>query len=411
MLGSSVRLYIPFISERIGYDCRACGARCCGAGHLRMTARERRAVLSAQPRLALMVVDHDAGNDSATYAKLGPRCWFSSTDGRCELERTMGRGAKPHTCRSHPVYFHSYGNAMETVGVAFLMPGCRWVRSKPAELGAMLEGSEITASHAEAVELCEPRRVPRPWYQRALRPYLEVEEAIRDASSRFDDVVAYLAWQLALSAHFVETRRIPTVVPEERLSAARRYLQAQASAITGLLGTTTDAPARVAVLDRVFLDFGSLLRLSLLGLTPEVGPAAPRVRTLRQLYMSATPMLAALHVYATSSIEEGRASSEVSYDWVHRLLVAFRKRLFACTQLVHPVGRRIGGGAIRGEPMDLESFERMIAGAPHRRLLEHLEHPEHHDHHGASTSVEARITLLELAGAALEHREPTFFAG
>jgi hypothetical protein len=93
-------LHFAFADGAIGYDCVACGARCCkglgfalGGGELvQLLARAPHFAPFAQPmRGAVHMLDLEDG------------CWALGDDGRCGVEVAHGREAKPSTCRLFPV--------------------------------------------------------------------------------------------------------------------------------------------------------------------------------------------------------------------------------------------------------------------------------------------------------------------
>jgi len=93
-------LHFAFADGAIGYDCVACGARCCkglgfalGGGELvQLLARAPGLAPFAQPmRGAVHMFDLEDG------------CWALADDGQCSVERAYGREAKPSTCRLFPV--------------------------------------------------------------------------------------------------------------------------------------------------------------------------------------------------------------------------------------------------------------------------------------------------------------------
>ena len=93
-------LHFAFADAAIGYDCVACGARCCkglgfalGGGELvQLLARAPTLGPFAQPmRGAVHMFDLEDG------------CWQLRDDGQCGVEVAYGREAKPSTCRLFPV--------------------------------------------------------------------------------------------------------------------------------------------------------------------------------------------------------------------------------------------------------------------------------------------------------------------
>jgi hypothetical protein len=353
-----------------------------------MTEGERLLLIGRHPRLALFSGGTVSGHPA--YGKLDPRCWFLAPSGRCGVEDDLGRAAKPLVCRAHPIYFARYGG----LSVTTLAPGCHWAPGGAAGVA----WAEVESLHLELIPVIEAARPPAPWSDAFLMYTLRAETAIRDAAPGCARVVDYLAWQVACAVELCGDRGVPAGDPPA-LSEARAYLDALETVIGAVLGV---APAEVpasAALERMFLHFSGLLRLSLFGLTPSFGSAAPPVRSARHLLAAAAPMLLALYLYARVADQVGFPGVMADYNAVHQMLMRARDRLFALARLLH------APSPAAVERLDREAAPARALGALARRapraplgdLLVEL---------GAGQSVEERIGLLDVVGRALAAAAP-----
>ena len=381
-------LYIPFIDGRIGYDCRACGSKCCRGGNLLASDAERLTIGRAHPRLALFAGDPVGG--MGTYGKLDPRCWFLAPSGMCGLEQTLGRSAKPLNCRAHPIYFARQAE----IAIVALAPGCHWVLDGTPETGGVLTWREVEALHQEMASIGEIDG--ERWPPAVLRQIVAGEADIRDAAARATSVPEHLAWQLGFSAELLR-RGVPSGCPPAARDAARTYLRELERLMATLLRVEPDDVPASPALDRVFLDFAGVLRLSALGLTPQFGEAAPPLRSWRHLYAGVVPLLAALYLYARIGDRLGIPGAMSSYDAVHQMLVRARDRLFACSRLLHTLGR-----AVAEEITELEwaSLAARAHAAPAVSLGDHLLAAT------ASRDLEETMRLLDALGRALANAGP-----
>jgi Fe-S-cluster containining protein len=387
--GESSNLYIPFLDGRIGYDCRACGSKCCRLGYLIMTDRERDAIVRRHPRLTLFYGTERGG--CRAYLKLDPRCWFLSPQGMCGIEETMGREAKPLGCRAHPIYFAHYGDLTVTA----LAPGCHWTLDEKPEIGALLTWRDVESFDLESRPHFEPGVPPAPWTASLLADVLAGEPSIRDAAPEQTSVKEYLAWQLAFSAELLQHRRVPSSLPEGALDQARAYMDALEQVMATVLGVAPESIPASAALDRVFLDFGGVLRLSVLGLTPQYGEAAPKLRSPRSLYAGAAPLLMALYVYARIGDHLGVPGAASSYNVLHQMLVHGRDRLFACSRMLHPLAPSAAQEIDRDAPPGRTSLGVLVGRSPGTRLAEHLLEASH------GQPPEVLMSRIDSAGRAL----------
>ena len=379
-------LYIPFLDGRIGYDCRACGSKCCRMGNLLVAEGERRAITRAHPRLALFA--GDPVGELGTFGKLDPRCWFLAPTGLCDLEQTLGRSAKPLNCRAHPIYFTRQGE----LAVVALAPGCHWVLDGSPETGGRIGWPEVEALHVDMGPVGETE--VGPWPADVLRQVLVGEAAIRDAAARAASVPDYLAWQLGFSSEILR-HGASSDCPPAALATARGYLGEVELAMASVLRVAPETVPASASLDRVFLDFGCVLRLSALGLTPQFGDAAPALSSWRHLYAGVVPLLASLYFYARIADQLGIPGAMSSYNATHQMLVRARDRLFACSRLLHRLGRAAAQEVDRDARLAWASLAARVEAAPTARLADHLLAAT------AARAPEETMILLDATGRAL----------
>lgn len=97
------KVYFPFASGRLTYDCRACPVPCCrrGFGYWVNSEAERRAQLSAAPHLRhFLEPGHAPGYEKITAHP--PGCFFLDEEGLCRIHLEEGAAKKPLTCRLFP---------------------------------------------------------------------------------------------------------------------------------------------------------------------------------------------------------------------------------------------------------------------------------------------------------------------
>jgi hypothetical protein len=92
-------LHFAFADAAIGYDCVACGARCCKGFGFALSRDELVPLLTRAPGFAPFLLP----TRGAIHAfDLEDGCWQLGDDGRCGIEVAHGRAAKPSTCRLFP---------------------------------------------------------------------------------------------------------------------------------------------------------------------------------------------------------------------------------------------------------------------------------------------------------------------
>jgi len=296
-----------------------------------LTGDERRTVLRQHPRLALFAGVPPKGHHF--YSKLDPRCWFLEPSGLCNVEQTLGRAAKPLICRSHPIYFARYGE----VTVATLAPGCYWVRDEAPQCGSLVTWRDVEAFSVELGSVVDALTKPSPWPDDVLAHYLGAEAAIRDASPRFTGVMDYLSWQGAYSTAFQEANGSAGEPSAAAVDEARAQMSALERAIGAVLGVELDGCPATPELDRVFLDFGSLLRLAALGLAPMFGQPGPKLKSIADVHATMPSLMLALYVYARIADHVGLPGIMSEYNGVYRLLLEGRNRLLTLSHLAKEV--------------------------------------------------------------------------
>jgi hypothetical protein len=105
-------LHFAFADGAIGYDCVACGARCCKGLGFALAGGELVPLLARAPGMAPFV---QPVRGAIHVMDLEDGCWALEDDGRCGIERAHGREAKPSTCRLFPV------NRLVRVGDAIIV--------------------------------------------------------------------------------------------------------------------------------------------------------------------------------------------------------------------------------------------------------------------------------------------------
>jgi hypothetical protein len=93
-------LHFAFADGAIGYDCVACGARCCKGLGFALGGGELVQLLAHAPKLAPFA---QPMRGAVHMFDLEDGCWELRDDGQCGVEVAHGREAKPSTCRLFPV--------------------------------------------------------------------------------------------------------------------------------------------------------------------------------------------------------------------------------------------------------------------------------------------------------------------
>ena len=167
-------VYFPFADGALGYDCVACGARCCkreGGGF-----GLSRAELDALDSAFGVIKSWAHPTRSPAYFSIhspGERCVFLEPDNSCRVQATLGYAAKPLVCRLFPAnqFFLLRAAGQDLVLVADLNPLCPIVPATAArhrlchgplsqqladpwtELCARAKKIDLDASRAEVAEI------------------------------------------------------------------------------------------------------------------------------------------------------------------------------------------------------------------------------------------------------------------
>lgn len=92
--------YFTFADGSLGYDCAACGQRCCRGKTFAIDSDELIPLIALRPRLARHV--RLGGGGTLVAQNVTDGCWFLGDNGFCDIEVESGRDAKPSTCRLFP---------------------------------------------------------------------------------------------------------------------------------------------------------------------------------------------------------------------------------------------------------------------------------------------------------------------
>ena len=268
-------LHFAFLDGAIGYDCVACGARCCKGLGFAFAGTELMTLLGRAPAQAPF---WQLSREAVRAFDLADGCWALADDGRCGIELAHGRAAKPSTCRLFPV--NRLWRAGATTIVELQLAQCPLVNTRelPSRAGASVirwdeAAREIAdaGSGAVATEARLPAGLPDDWLAR--------EAAVRDATRPLVDG--------AVSALEV---LVGTGADGARLAALgqawRRFFAI----------ADQEATAHEARLARPFALALPSLRLQLL--TAVAAPPWPRLARARDAQLAAGAFIAALSARA-----------------------------------------------------------------------------------------------------------------
>jgi hypothetical protein len=205
-------LHFAFADGAIGYDCVACGARCCKGLGFALGGGELVQLLARAPGLAPFV---QPMRGAVHVLDLEDGCWALGDDGRCGVEVAHGREAKPSTCRLFPV------NRLTRVGGAMVvdlqLTHCPLVDARTGprtvirwdEIAAELESA---GTDAIAIDGKAPPGAPDDW--------LATEAAARDgAGAWLPKAASWTAWGAFYGAEPAEAARlVEALLPLYRLA-------------------------------------------------------------------------------------------------------------------------------------------------------------------------------------------------
>ena len=137
-------LFIPFLDGLIDFDCAPCGGGCCQGGYIAASEHERAYLLREHPAIRFFATQ-ETGSLSR-YRKY-PGCWFLEEDGRCEIHRKHGCGAKPFVCRLHPFYVARCAD-----GHVVVPSGCHKISATRRERPSHMSMASVRANAEESVE-------------------------------------------------------------------------------------------------------------------------------------------------------------------------------------------------------------------------------------------------------------------
>lgn len=95
------KVYFPFESGVLAYDCASCGATCC-RGHGLEAHPSELARLDASGCIELFVDQQKSSRSLRVLANSSPGCFLLRSDNLCGVHAEHGISAKPETCRLFP---------------------------------------------------------------------------------------------------------------------------------------------------------------------------------------------------------------------------------------------------------------------------------------------------------------------
>ncbi|HXU68838.1 MAG TPA: YkgJ family cysteine cluster protein [Polyangia bacterium] len=205
-------LHFAFGDGAVGYDCVACGARCCKGLGFALGSGELVPLLARAPRLAPFM---QPMRGAVHVLDLEDGCWALADDGRCSIETEHGHAAKPSTCRLFPV-----NRLVRIDGVLIVdvqLSHCPLVdaRTNPR---TVIRWDEI----ARDLEAAGPAAMPMEGKAAPGAPddWLAHEAAARDAAGSWEpEAAAWAAWRAFFDIDAAEVARLgEAVLPLYRLA-------------------------------------------------------------------------------------------------------------------------------------------------------------------------------------------------
>src|SRR2546422_9504145 len=97
-------VYFAFANGRFGYDCVACGAKCCGGhGYELGLGVELQAHIARAPAVRFFLDRCEAEAASHYHVRnCAPNCFFLNDQRMCGVQVEFGYASKPETCRLFP---------------------------------------------------------------------------------------------------------------------------------------------------------------------------------------------------------------------------------------------------------------------------------------------------------------------
>jgi Fe-S-cluster containining protein len=309
------RVYFAFASGRLGYDCVACGAKCCRGEDFEVLAgRELRHQLATTHPIRFFLDPCESGAADHYHARnLKPACFFLNGQGNCSIHVEHGYAAKPETCRLFP--FNNITRAGEFLIIAphrglcplqVLPAGERSDASDHDQLLAAMSGSGI-GTHVPEIRAAQAE-VPA---------LIALERQIVELSGQDLNATRYArnaAAQLALT----RLSAAPAGAPDAAQEQARDDVEEFLWMLYDVLGATQP----------IGDDHDQALVRTMVGMTPAI-----RARLVFEQGAASEPggveripyLLLALHTFATFARDAGMA--EVTYQSVMGLLDRYRPLL------------------------------------------------------------------------------------
>ncbi|MBX3134062.1 MAG: YkgJ family cysteine cluster protein [Gemmatimonadaceae bacterium] len=337
---SREQVYFAFASGRFGYDCLACGAKCCrGYGYRLGSPGATDAQLTLRPAVRFfMEPSGRSGGVQLQTKNCPPGCFFLDAGNLCGIQRNSGYDAKPETCRLFPF------NNMSLVGEHLVVaphPGLCPLEVR--EGGRTSTDSDhdalFAAMRAHGIEAPVSTAVPSGLDAATL---VELERHIVRTSEAFLEATDYLPFVAAqCAATRAALQRQASVssngatrdtVPDEDLAAVLQYraLMARVLGVPDLGGAASES-GQV----RTLVAATPYVRSQLVFRDPK-GEGLARAVSLERVPW----MLLGLHALSVLAREAGM--EQVSYQTIVRLLSDQRPLLTLLSHLDTPVIWRTG---------------------------------------------------------------------
>ncbi len=286
--------YFTFSDGSLGYDCAACGQRCCRGKTFAIDADELVPLLGRQPRLARHL--RLGGGGTLVAQNLTDRCWFLQGDGYCRIEAEDGRAAKPSTCRLFP--FNRVFRIGNVRVVDFNSTLCPIELRTPDGVGhaeIVKDLDEIGRSPLVESPRRSPAGLPEEWWraeeatQALYREHADSALAALGAQGDLDGERLLVAWRAVYGLAPEREAAFAGKVAERvaALAGTLRFSQLFAPAASSGSATATvdgDAAARDYVVEAGLLP-RRLFALAFLGtLAADLLDEAPSLRGLTELW-------------------------------------------------------------------------------------------------------------------------------
>jgi len=246
-------LFFAFPDGVYDYKCAECTGLCCkGHGFGGSLDREMRSLFVRYPRIESMAVSRNG--DQITFATTTSGCVMLDTNNFCQIEKELGKSAKPNICNLFP--FNHFAKIGKTIVVMphFLCPLRSVVPARPGE---------VQGTHALIEEaLRSSRMLSRDYVKNVIAParlHSSLNEAaVIDREKSFRSLCS----QALASSRFIDTLKNASTDPPAFAAFVQRAC--------GILGYES-SPEREErdALDDMLLAFASPYRIGLLDLPAE----------------------------------------------------------------------------------------------------------------------------------------------